>query len=1278
MAKKVVVSISDDDDIKKRNKDDGKNKKRSKCCTCCIAILIFLLVVFGAAFGVGYYFGDKYSKEYLGMPLSDTLGVVGGFYWANDKKVVSNPYSPSDVDAFYGELKKNILLKEDADIDFGSSLESALADYLNKGSVNARTANSAANDEGSDSSKGSIVDVFFNMIADVFNEDNIDKARLKEYDDEHDEYIFEIKDKSLAAFIDIMLDAVLKNAQNFKAFDGFSDVVSLHEVVALKQITFRAQTVADEQGNKLSAAAADITVWVGLQKAVGQAIKSFVNDAGFGWAGGIASWLGNILLPKNLYATLTIPLEDGAEPHITINDMNADKRDKLYKIVDGVFSNIMHSDNSVKKLMSSFTDVVKPYLQSAGESIDFSGVASEGKIGFDIIGTLAEMANKNIGETADPLTKADFMYMLQALLTSDAGNMLRGDLEPYLYENWYTDTSGVKSDVYKHDDSVDTTGMERIDYEQEFIKQIERTYSIDFTDGAKLTDVLAELGISLDGESDSMGSETLLDRVNTRRFHESLNDPDIEKLIVTDRMLGAALSDELDKMLTKPGSGFEDISVKLDALGFTLDPDKPGHKYMLLAVELNLAGMIENAMGDSMIVKLATGALPKKMLLSMSIDITLARGEGFEYDDASFKINDYENTDRVLETLKKFVPDLDLNSMTSDIQDMVRDMLDQLDTKLGGIELAAADGLVRSQLAMPDVFTLVSKIVLTDDNGEPIVTAEELKSVLRELDNVDGIDDEVMIAEDYSDFLAEVADVYYLKTPSQKLVSEDNPNGELKTFDDLNTFLSGDFNGSNFRVTADYAAGDPRNVYYMAYDPRPVYDSEDPDNDLTPVLDGNQLGAILMEKTDGDASLDMFDILSITTAADAFTVNMAVEIGSIATDTVNRLLLTDKLFVQATVHVGKNDVTVGPNGKPAYDVNVKINNNLSADKDDGGEYVDENYANMLEIIRFFKSDFDIESQISEFGELMYEQLNNLETSLGGRAENTEEGTRAKSFIKFTDEGVQMPSFYDFLADKLLPETDHPTSDVKNAVQGMYERPDENMLTAYNINSNNYVKSEFMINAPSAEDGGKDEWQSFTPGAGVIGFNSTDRKFNGYIQKVLDDKGNHRVTAMQTAVLTGGDTGTEAMHAVLAGNMVDPTDHADAVLDTANDYLVVTFEMEIGDFSQEQNGNADGFLPHTVYATVAIRKSADDKFQCDGVMFNNMNATAYRLVLELMGLQPEDTADDNTITLASVTRDCVAGLNELCYYDNVKIASIDFAPIGAGSSGIGQLTYSLGA
>ncbi|MDE6401616.1 MAG: hypothetical protein K2L54_03285, partial [Clostridiales bacterium] len=379
MAKKVAVP-----DGEGRTENENIKKKRSRCCTCCLVFVIAMLVIFGAAFGVGWYFGDKFTKENFDMSLGDTLGVLNDLYWTDDKDVVKNPYSAKDLDGFYSQVKRNILLKDDAEVDFDAALSQALDKYLNSDGATEQGSRASGADGATDGENGdggenadesSIMDVFIDMITNVLHRDNIDLERLNAYDANNpdtDEYIFQLKDKQLAAFINAVLKALLKDANKIEVLSPASKMMNLPSVVSLKQVRFKATTVKAEDGTQtVVATSADVTVWLGFQTAAGQALTYFMKDAGVGWASGLASWLGNVFLPENLYVTMSVPLFGDGTAKLVINDMTAAEHARANKLINGIMK-MSGSESTLDDMMVELTEKIKPYLEDAAEHMDFS------------------------------------------------------------------------------------------------------------------------------------------------------------------------------------------------------------------------------------------------------------------------------------------------------------------------------------------------------------------------------------------------------------------------------------------------------------------------------------------------------------------------------------------------------------------------------------------------------------------------------------------------------------------------------------------------------------------------------------------------------------------------------------------------------------------------------------------------------------------------------------------------------------------------------------------
>lgn len=1305
MAKKVAVP--DESDIESGG--IKTKKKRNKCCTCCLIAFIIMLIILVAGFVAGWFLGDKYTKEYFGLTMGDTMGVVNDLYWTKDKDVVKRPFKASDLDGFYSEIKRNVLLKDSAEVDFDTALNEAVNKFLkdDKPSVKAN-ARKAANEgepedgesgdgeggkgegggaEGDNNTKGDgdseIINILVDMIAGALNRNNIDIDRLNSYP-EKDEYIFNLKDKQLAAFVNSVLKSVLKNAGDFDALKDVADIVDLSKVVSLKQIRFTAQSQKGEDGEKvIKASFAEVTVWIGLQSAAGQAITKYMNEAGQGWASGVVSRLGDVILPENLYLTMSIPLfGDDNSADIIINDMNVKERKRANKLIDGILKLTGSSDMTLQSLVDKVTEKIKPMLEKAVDKMDFTEAGS-GTISMDLLDTVAKMASENMeGE----LTKSDFLFVLQALLSDQTEQL--NSLRPYRFENWYL--------VNGKEEFLPTGGDEKnkISYDHKFIEEIENKYAIDLGESKNLNEVLEMLGISLDGSNnESSGSVDLLDKINSAKFSTLLDEPDMNKikLHVTDRMLGAALAGQMDKLTA--GADLGDVELNLEALSFVkkADKNKAEHSYALLAVEVDLASMLGSLGGDSLITKLTTGLMPERILLTVTVDIT--RDRSVKRDEAEFVINSCKNTDRALETLSKLVPDIKLTDISDKISTKLNDMLDQMDSLLD-IELAestfvwseesgwSGDG---ASLVMPDVFTVVTNMVLVnelpDGTKERVVTPAELKAVIRDLNNPGVIASNIDAEEGYKAFIGELVEKYYFKA------DEDS----FRDFDDVTEYLS-DFSTDKLRVYGKNGL---------------AHDTADT-SQLRPVMTGGELGVLLTENTDSNDTVASYEIVRVETGDNTLVVTLAIDLSDLmrGAEQVQKLMTADKLY--ATVEFKLDTVLKDEDGNPyAYDVGLTINT-----KNTAGELVpmdaESTYPALLKIVKFFVPEFDIENQVSEFGKILYEQMGSINESIGG--------TDKIHVFDFTENGLELTDFYTFFALKQKPDLldNHSPDDIKATLQGMYlvsDDPDE-------YNPSNYRVSDIMFNEPSPETdphkpNGTTPWTELEAAA-LLGQEYVDKDFNGFIKqgiaKIADeitDTGEKGVKVEQTAFLVHGDTANP-------DDPDDPRREADRVRDWLNtklalkdsekvtaehDYIVVTFSMGMGAFvggDGEGTNEAKPLFPEKIYITVAYKydeSAADgekfslvgDKREADAptVVFNNMNVDEYDVVVSLMGLDPDATNPDK-ININNIVGEGVTILNGLSYTETTvagqkvkAVTIITFKPTTDLSEGMGKVKLELG-
>lgn len=1265
MAKKVAPPEEKDEEgeIKK------PKKKRSKCCTCCLAFLIVIIIIFAAAFGVGWYFGDKFTKQYLDMSLGDVFGVTNGLYWTDDKDVVKNPYTQADLDGFYNEIKKNILLKESAEIDFDAALKTALDDYMKSDNANAQKRNAvypSADGDGAGENSGdgtgdnngesgadesSIMDVFVDMIAGVLTRDNIDVERLNAYDEndpKSDTYIFNLKDKQLAAFISSVLNMVLEDAGSVNAFKQFAGVIDFKRVVSLKQVRFLAENQTVDGAETVKATTADITVWVGLQSAANQAIKYYLKEAGVGWAGGFVGWLGNVILPENLYATVTIPLYGDAEPQLTLNDMDASERDRAYKLVDGILkmngtSEADDKPQTVRTLMNDFADKLKPYLEAASEKMPLNAV-NDGTIKVDLLSAVAQMANEDT--EGEPLTKADFLYVLQALFSDPAEQLHK--IEPYRYDNYYL-VDG--KEVYMPSGGI---AENKVDYEQMFIEEIENKYSINLGESASLDDVLNMLGVSLGGEGDGGSAESvaIADLINAQKFNASLDKSvDELKIRMTDRMLGAVLSSQMDKILGGT-EGMDGLKLDLRALTFIEKAEKPGYLYALLSIEADVAGMLENMGGDNaLITKIATGLMPESILLTVTVDITQDLPAGYKKDEAEFVLNSCKNTDRALATLEKLVPDLNLNDITGQVDEQLNGMLKQMQESIklqlvpstmtqdeATLDWSGTNGAI----VLPDIFTMVTDMALTDDDGKRIIQPEELKDVLKGINDTDGFD-AAPIEGDYSGFIADVTDKYYLDTKGEALTD----------FDALTAFMS-DFDTSKFRISGDEAS-----VKYLAHDTRTV-------EQLRPVMTGEQLGALIKDKIAGNEAFGGYNINEVTTGEDELGMVLSIPVKELLPDDVSFMLATDNIFVTVTVDMGAR-LGIGTEADPfRYGVEFNVNKMDSTAFD-----------NMFKLVKHFSPDFDIQTQVDEIGKTLYEQMHTLNESIAGGMHDM-----SSPMFRFTDAGLQMIDFYTFLSNKMELELDGTTTAdvVKATVQGLYERK-----TGALENDNNYVLRDNIIynrredvTWNDASNTSPDYTSSDTYKLANGGV--SDIKFNARIKGDIEDFDSAKnLKVEQTIIVAAKQTGVENARAETVRAWANGK--LGNKLSENGDYMLITVSLGVEQFMETSDAKSLSFFPERMYVTMVYRKAVNDgvtEFESVGVILNDMNETEYDVLTRLMKLSaPESGADDEKkVNVNTITKKCAEVVNAVTTSGYGQHATIIFGKnTDSVTGGIGSIRVS---
>ncbi|MDE6401260.1 MAG: hypothetical protein K2L54_01460, partial [Clostridiales bacterium] len=641
------------------------------------------------------------------------------------------------------------------------------------------------------------------------------------------------------------------------------------------------------------------------------------------------------------------------------------------------------------------------------------------------------------------------------------------------------------------------------------------------------------------------------------------------------------------------------------------------------------------------------GLMPEKLLLTGTGDITRNRPAGATADETEFMINSCENTEYVIATLEKLIPSLDLDSVAEKMESMINNMLDELYKKLNirlvasTVELDEASGEYAGEqggMIMPDIFTVVTNTVLVRDDGTNVVEPVELKNVLRALNDVDGFATESQIADNYDAFIAQVIDKYYL-APA--------PTDDLSDFDGLTKFMS-DFDMGKFRVS-----GSDGRVKYLAHDTRAT-------EELKPKMTAKELGALLAEQMteQGNEEVSAYRIMDVATTPASLTVVLSIDVGDLLPSDMKLLLASDKIFVTAAVNL--DEVLGDGETEPRrYAVDMRVNNMQS-----GGKV----YSDMIEIVRFFTPDFDIAAQVDEFGRILYEQLNTLNKSIASETNVPDDiggitiGEGGNLF-EFTNDGLEMTDFYTFLAGKTDLELNETTTadTVKSALQGMYEYVDKDGLR----NDNNYKLDDVLRNPPPQTETAwsDDQYKNMLLNGGTY----LDVTFNGFIKRGVEsiDK-DGSVRAVQTIVLRKGDVTEKAQAARTWANERCALDEK---LTENGEYMFVTFSMTMNKFMETDKADSVGFYPETVYATILYKKTDDAQHPFDeiGLIFNNMTAAEYDVLVKLMSLSADST-DSSKVNIVTIAERSEQVLNDL-----VRLGKVTFGEMYDGK-GFGSVTF----
>lgn len=990
-------------------KDGTVKKKRSCCCTCFLVVFIIsLTVLIGGTIG-GCIFLNSYTKKHFDMSLGECFGVVRSLYGAKDKKMVTNPYNDADLDGFNTQIKRQLFLKDSAELDVVAAVREMLADtgktdesetplenalYRSEPSAEGESDTAAGQD-----SSAKLLD----FLAGLVTEENLDRERLKNYSDEtYGEFCLQIKDKELAAFMNAVLQVMAQESDDLREMLEQVGATHLDQVAALRQITFTTEnrTYITESGERSTdlkpVAMAYMTLQLRVDEVIDCSMKKHIPN---GFLSTLAAWGAKVLLPNDLYITAGFGLDANVGVQLRVNKINTDaKIASAYKLVRGV-SSMTGSEFDLESYLTEIaTDKIAPAVDKIGSAADYSTM-SEHTLVVDTYDAIAGLVDKNEGE--EKLTGRQLIGAVSALTASDPAGKLQAE---HRYDIWY-EKNGVR---YRADDPARPTDAALVDYRLAFMEEFDGKYLVDVFErdgdgnfrldiagnkivkpGRSFSELVAAFG--MDG-----GQTDILDLIAMNRF-ESLVDKSPEDLTVrlTDKMLGAIVAEKLSSSDVGQDLSSMRLSVAQVAVLQRAEAD-----WAAVSVTAEVGDLFDSAGSIGAFMRVF---MPSKITVTVEVDITpgrtadARRAPVLYYNDLTAA-----RTAELLGLLEKFGGDgFDLSVVTNDVAGPINEIMDAMyaaldirvqPSRLTAEKLAAGDSDAYNDVSadpdngdvcLPSVFKILETQVFTQTvEGEKVsvVTADEIQSVFAALfgfDPMTALPNGQPVAADYAALQQELYDNYYVKDDGQIITSFQ----ELIDLLEKENFAA---NVHRFDIAKFLAEGPGA-------------------GQGKPLLSKGELGRLFAENMEnaagGTGAVADFNVVRVDSVAAAgqqpAALRVLIEVDMSRAMGQTNVMPVDKLYVTVTVHLEKSAVGTDGAGQTVYgyDTEMQVNDMTAVEQE-----------NLFKMIRLFAGDgfVDLDALTQDMGRVLYEQLSALTESIG----------REDAFV-CTDDGLVFMSFAEY-------------------------------------------------------------------------------------------------------------------------------------------------------------------------------------------------------------------------------------------------------------------------
>lgn len=348
MAKKNKIDLNEiqaKDNRQSKAKKAPKAKKSHGCLSCIITLVVIFVVLVAGIAGGGVWAWGKYVEPQVGLSISEAFQFLTSLYKADEKQIVTNPYTSSDLDSFYSEFKAKTYMSADSDITIIDILDSATSA---KSSESSSTETAMALAEAPTGTGNAALD-------DLLNKIEFDFSSLATYSGE--ENILEVTDKQFAAVIDSVLQYYVTQSGE-SSEDSALGAISQYAPY-LKHVKVSQVVIDSVAGARIEDVILSLTIKIDIASLAPQLLEGTPVPA---FVAG--------LLPKKVFITMDVkPNAENGQASIGINQIDRDLMSKI----EGILNKFAGGETPI---MQTINDAVKSVVEKLNTVIPLTFVDS--------------------------------------------------------------------------------------------------------------------------------------------------------------------------------------------------------------------------------------------------------------------------------------------------------------------------------------------------------------------------------------------------------------------------------------------------------------------------------------------------------------------------------------------------------------------------------------------------------------------------------------------------------------------------------------------------------------------------------------------------------------------------------------------------------------------------------------------------------------------------------------------------------------------------------------